>query len=324
MTQEHDTGYKLLFAHPEMVRDLLIGFVPEPWVQTLDFSTLERVNASYVSDKGDARHEDMVWKVRFENHWLYVYLLLEFQAQPDRWMALRMLVYLGLLYQDLVRRNELTPEGKLPPVLPIVLYNGMPRWNAAEEIGELIAHGPEQLRRWQPQARYLLIDEGRYLPEELTKRNLAAALFRLEHSRSPEDMRRVVQELIEWLSEPEQKPLRFSLTRWLLRLLQRKMEKGTVEVPDVADLLEVDTMLAERIESWTKEWWEQGLEQGLQQGEEKGFYLGELQTLQRLLTKRFGPLPEAMQVRLSTASREEIERWLDRVLDAQTLDEVFG
>jgi len=88
MTQEHDTGYKLLFAHPEMVRDLLIGFVPEPWVQTLDFSTLERVNASYVSEKGDARHEDMVWKVRFENHWLYVYLLLEFQAQPDRWMAL--------------------------------------------------------------------------------------------------------------------------------------------------------------------------------------------------------------------------------------------
>jgi len=83
-------------------------------------------------------------------------------------------------------------------------------------------------------------------------------------------------------------------------------------------------MLAERIESWTKKWWEQGLQQGLQQGEEKGFYLGELQTLQRLLTKRVGPLPEAVQVRLSTATREEIERWLDRVLDAQTLDEVFA
>lgn len=161
-----------------------------------------------------------------------------------------------------------------------------------------------------------MIDEGRYLPEELTKRNLAAALFRLEHSRSPEDMRRVVQELIERLAEPEQKLQRFSLTRWLLRLLQRKMGKGTVEVPDVSDLLEVDTMLAERIESWTKEWF--------QQGEEKGFCLGELQTLQRQLTKRFGPLPESVQVRLSTASQEEIERWLDRVLDAQTLDEVLA
>jgi hypothetical protein len=32
------------------------------------------------------------------------------------------------------------------------------------------------------------------------------------------------------------------------------MEKGTVEIPDVSDLLEVDSMLAERIESWTREW----------------------------------------------------------------------
>jgi len=24
----HDTGYRLLFSHPEMVRDLLIGYMP--------------------------------------------------------------------------------------------------------------------------------------------------------------------------------------------------------------------------------------------------------------------------------------------------------
>ena len=80
------------------------------------------------------------------------------------------------------------------------------------------------------------------------------------------------------------------------------MEKGTVEIPDVSDLLEIDTMLAERIESWTKEWWEQRLQKGREEGKEEGLYLGELQTLQRQLTKRFGPLPEAVQVRLSTAT----------------------
>lgn len=46
----HDTGYKLLFAHPEMVRDLLTGYMPGPWLAQADFSTLERVNARYVSD----------------------------------------------------------------------------------------------------------------------------------------------------------------------------------------------------------------------------------------------------------------------------------
>lgn len=39
---DHDHGYKRLFSHPEMVKDLLCGFVAEPWVTELDFSTLEK------------------------------------------------------------------------------------------------------------------------------------------------------------------------------------------------------------------------------------------------------------------------------------------
>ena len=47
---EHDHAYKLLFSHPQMVADLLRGFVREAWVQQLDFSTLEPVSGHYVSD----------------------------------------------------------------------------------------------------------------------------------------------------------------------------------------------------------------------------------------------------------------------------------
>ncbi len=39
---DHDHGYQRLFSHPEMIRDLLIGFVREPWIADLDFATLER------------------------------------------------------------------------------------------------------------------------------------------------------------------------------------------------------------------------------------------------------------------------------------------
>lgn len=62
MSGPNDTGYKLLFAHPEMVRDLLVGYVPGAWVAEADFSTLERVNASYVSESEKQRHDDMVWR----------------------------------------------------------------------------------------------------------------------------------------------------------------------------------------------------------------------------------------------------------------------
>ncbi len=42
----HDTGYKLLFAHPAMVRDLLRDWVPGEWLAEADLSTLERISAS--------------------------------------------------------------------------------------------------------------------------------------------------------------------------------------------------------------------------------------------------------------------------------------
>ena len=46
----HDHGYKLLFSHPEMVADLIRGYVHEPWVERLDFTTLQRTGDGYVSD----------------------------------------------------------------------------------------------------------------------------------------------------------------------------------------------------------------------------------------------------------------------------------
>lgn len=64
MPSPHDTGYKLLFSHPEMVRDLLLGYVPGDWVADADFSTLEHVNGSYVSESERQRHDDMVWRVK--------------------------------------------------------------------------------------------------------------------------------------------------------------------------------------------------------------------------------------------------------------------
>ena len=105
MTMAHDHHYKQLFAHAEIMRDLLIEFVPGPWVKQADFSTLERVNSSYVSDGDRQRHGDMVWRLKVGDDWLWVYLLLEFQTRPDTWMALRMMVYHGLLAEDLVRQR---------------------------------------------------------------------------------------------------------------------------------------------------------------------------------------------------------------------------
>lgn len=47
----------------------------------------------------------------------------------------------------------------MPPVLPVVLYNGRARWNAAIDIDALVPTLPDGLDRYQLRQGYLLIDE---------------------------------------------------------------------------------------------------------------------------------------------------------------------
>ncbi|WP_206668635.1 DUF4351 domain-containing protein [Pseudomonas saliphila] len=62
----------------------------------------------------------------------------------------------------------------------------------------------------------------------------------------------------------------------------------------------------------------------LNEGIEKGRQEGEASMLIRQLTRRFGPLDEAVLQRLQHAGSDDLERWADNILDAQTLDEVFN
>ena len=119
MPQDADASYKLLFSAPEVVRDLVLGFIPDAWLHSLDYTTLEKMPGSYVTDDFRHRADDVIWRVRAGGEWVYLYLLIEFQSKNDSWMAVRIMTYVGLLYQDLIRAKQVLPGKKLPPVLPI-------------------------------------------------------------------------------------------------------------------------------------------------------------------------------------------------------------
>lgn len=264
---QHDNSYKLLFSDPAMVRDLITGFVREEWVKQLDLNSLEKVSGSYITDELRDREDDVIWRVRWGEGWLYVYILLEFQSTVDRYMAVRVMAYEALLYQDLIRQKALTSSGKLPPVLPIVLYNGEKRWTAAQNVADLVEEIPGGLRRYCPSLPYLLLDEGAVFdsgtwPEQT--RNLVAALFKLEHSQDEQQWTELVAHLGEWLKAPEHASLRRAFTVWIRRVLLPSRLPGLAssEVDALQDLHEVHDMLAERIKQWPERWKLEGREEG--------------------------------------------------------------
>ena len=51
MSHKHDTRYKKLFTNLTLVKELLLYFVNEEFVKELDFSTLERLDKSFITDE---------------------------------------------------------------------------------------------------------------------------------------------------------------------------------------------------------------------------------------------------------------------------------
>ena len=322
MSKNHDSSYKFLFSNPELVRDLIMGFIPDEWLQSLDYSTLEKVPGSYISDDFKQREDDIVWKVKVGGDWVYLYLLMEFQSSVDKYMALRMMVYIGLLYQDLIKRGEVLEDGRLPPILPIVLYNGSQKWTAATNIRELIPVVPGLVSQFSPSLQYLLIDENNYTDSELASlHNLVAAVFRLEHASSPSAVSELTQLLTDWLSD--RPDLRRMFALWIRATLMRKQEYGIV-MPQVDDLQEIRVMLADKVEEWAKAYIAEGKQEGRQEGRQEVLQQGEVLALQRLLAKRFGVIPADTIALIANAPVADIERWFDRAIDAKQLSDVFA
>jgi len=58
--------------------------------------------------------------------------------------------------------------------------------------------------------------------------------------------------------------------------------------------------------------------------ERQGIQKGEATILRRQLQHRFGPLPDWVTQRLAQALPEQMQAWAEHLLDADTLEAVFG
>ncbi|MEM9558287.1 MAG: Rpn family recombination-promoting nuclease/putative transposase [Acidobacteriota bacterium] len=339
----HDRARRLLFAHRDVVEDLLRHHVQETWIEELDLTTLRREPEISISEPLDARESDIVWSVHWRERYLYVLILLEFQSSVDRWLALRQLVYVALFYQKLVQAGRLE-DGKLPPVFPIVIYNGKPRWTAPLDLRDLVAEAPGELARYQPTLRYFLVDELRMAVDLNHGRELLSAIAALERSEDRRELVTIVDRLSTWLDSRASASERRAFAAWLSRVLlprHNEHDDGSIE-----ELLEFRSMLAETVERWRREDRAKELQierkdrqlarrqRLIEQKEEliertkteaaDARRQGEIEVLRRQFTRKFGALDDATIQRLEDADDETLLRWSERLLAAASLDEVFA
>ena len=259
-----DPTYKQIFAHEYMVEELMRWFVADlhgarELVDALDFGKMLRLHEQSVTgDMEEPRKyaDDMVWRVLFrgrsedegDDAWLYLVLVLEFQAEIDFKMPLRIRNYVDNFHMEQWRSKYFGSTSRLLPVLPIVIYNGNSPWSAAPRVIDLVTPGATGNERGSSNAAsradplfagdgYLLLDTHRLAADDLRMDNAAALLAGLENP-SLERVAAQVAALRRRLDAPELKPLKELMLLWAQRVSQRRLNLDL----GIEDMAEVDRL----------------------------------------------------------------------------------
>ncbi|MCG5517336.1 MULTISPECIES: Rpn family recombination-promoting nuclease/putative transposase, partial [unclassified Ectothiorhodospira] len=234
---------------------------------------------------------------------------------------IRLMHYVACFYSELLKQKVVTPGQGLPPVFPVVLYNGSKPWTTPLDIYEMVQPEPPGfLQLYQPHLRYYLIDEGRYTDADLSLRQTPlSGVFSVENAgESWEALQRAVDRVVAIIQvDPHKERIDRIITRWLKRHLHR-LGAG-VNLERLESLVEDKDMLAESLENLVKK----ERQESEQLGIEKGRLAEAREVVRTQLTFKFGEVPDWVEAQLVQADHDQLKGWMRDVLFATSLEEMF-
>jgi predicted transposase/invertase (TIGR01784 family) len=330
-----ENGIKLLLENGANVRDVF-NILGESAAQDMDFTRMTVERTHFVQPDFEHVLADLLLRVplRVETggKTIFVYILIEHQSLPERFMILRLAEYLLEVYKSQKRawneKHSSDATFKLQPVIPVVFYTGARRWERISSLVDVVDQG-ERFRTMIPYFEPHILNLRECSPEELiAKGGFFGNVLRLLAQEHAEEeafgplLGQVVRQLEE-MPETEVRRWREFLS-WIQALVyhartgeERARLRAVIEssARDKAHRKELATMaetIAEMLER-----------RGREKGQEEATVASLQGTLLRQLRKRFKKLPRKLEARINaTTDVTELQTWLDNFVDARTLAEV--
>ncbi|HEY6330196.1 MAG TPA: Rpn family recombination-promoting nuclease/putative transposase [Blastocatellia bacterium] len=323
-TNPHDLAVREALSRRQTAAEFVANYLPANVTELMDLSTIEQVPDSFVDPELREHYSDLIYRLKLQRGGeAIVYVLIEHKSHPDGMVAFQLLRYIVRIWEKHSRESK----GKLPPILPIVLYHGEKEWKVPENLAALIDfEGAEPLREFAPDLKYYLCDLRDYTPEDLRGGvRLQVILLALKYVFGGDTVERLAEifGLLERLPAHELdkvESIRAVLTYWA--------KARGLKTEDVRRALEMEgqsavetTMTA--IDEWIQEGFDkgviQGIEQGRQQGIERGRQEGLASAAVRLLGARLGILGAHLKDEIRELPYSELEELIVAAADFNTV-----
>ncbi len=300
----HDRIAKRLFAHADVVAEMLRHFLPKGLLPGFDPATLRRFPEERVGSSLALRRADVAWEFALRDG-ARVLLLIEAQSAPDAAMASRMTTQCAMLWEDCQRRGE-----AVPAIIPLVFYTGKPRWRAARSLREVTKCSPGLLA-FMPEKCYLLLDAGTLSSSQQTEDGRMALIVRMAGTPGSAEAQEVVKAARRRWGESD-RAFCSDLALWAYKVLWPP--ETYKEADRKEELMHWMEEFPEVVEEMKRDFLELRIEQGVEQAtrtlrEEQRAWLG------RLATRRFGRragerLGEHLAGLSKTAEFEQVSDWI--------------
>ncbi len=304
ITHPHDHYFKEIFTHKENAVDFVQHYLPPEVVKLLDVTTLEISKDSFVDSTLQELFSDLLYQVSLRNgQSAYIYLLFDHKSYVDNLVSLQLLGYMVRIWELWLKQQEserkelrkkLRQQGEsprleklfLPPIMPLVLYHGVDKWNVSTDFTGLFEL-PEELRCYTPQYQYWLCDLSSYSDSEIKGVvMLQVGLLALKYIHRQE-LKERLPEILKLVKEIGNKQTGLACFETLLRYLlsgaghlnetelaqvvKESLEKGEVIMGTIAEKLIL-----------------RGRQEGRQKGRQEGRQKELKNVIQQALAIRFG------------------------------------
>ena len=340
----HDAFFRQAFGSPKHVAGLLKLVLPKHLQAVLDLNPqkIRVLDPAHVDAELRGTVSDLIVEVprrglsgEAERAPAIFILAIEHQRQDTRFIVVRQLGYMVRIWERWLREHPGATH--LPPVIPVVIYNGEGPWRSPTSLHALLdlpdVPLDPSLRALLPSLEVVLADLA---SPELTRAVLRAraddadtvseTLLEILQGATRADADALLDDWASRLRPLHNEPAGWSTLVAALCYLAQVSGIPKPHLASAADALPEPTK--ETFMTAAQEWMLEGMEKGLAMGRQEGREEGERAALAVVVLVqarlRFRDIPAETVARIEAAPKSELNGWIERILTAETLDELFA